>query len=1183
MRRLIFILVICLLPQVSAGQQASPETSADDRDFLTALLEDNLSDSGRDVRITGFAGAFSSRATFDELSIADDDGVWLMIRNGAISWNRGALLSGRIEISEMTADEIDLTRQPAPGKATAEAKEFALPELPVSVAIAKISVGKVKLGEALFGAAAEVSLTGSMLLENGEGSAEISMDRVDGHQGRMAFTGAYVNATRKATIDLLVSEAKDGIAATLMGLPGIPSIELAINGTGIIDDFRADIALSTDGRNRLGGTVTLAGNGAGAGPGERHFTASLGGDITPLLLPAYRDFVGTDVSLELEGSRTADGGLDLARVVLGSKGLDISGRLVLSPEGLPLSAALTTRIGLPDSSETLLPIPGEKTFLRNGELTLRYDSRRGDAWRLAGQLGGFRRGGMRIENAAMDGTGYLTQPGRSVQDGASFGGTVTFFTDQIAIASLPIAQAIGPRLSGKASFVWQKGMPLRLTGFSVAGDGYGAAGSLDVHGPEAGVEISGNVTARVDDMRRFSGLADRPIGGSADLRLDGRLTLLTGAFDIAGDVTGKDLRVSQAELDRLLSGTAQVTGSVRRDVTGIEIRSLDASAKSLMAHVSGLVRTGASNLAATFRIGDLAELDSRYRGSVAADATLVEAGGARHLTLDASSRDISIGQEMADLVLAGASTAHLSVEEKDGRVRLKNFELNNPQIAADGRARTEGGDRQIDLSARLRDVALFAPGFSGPLTLAGIVSESAESYLVDLDGQGPGATSARIEGRLAADFSKTDIRIHGTAQSAFLNPFIAPRNISGPIRFDLSMIGPPRLASLSGRVSLENAQLVAPTFGINADDLRVTANLADESAQLSAETNVRGGGQIVLSGTAALTKPYQSDLTVDLRDVHLRDPEMYDTSDNGQVTVSGPVAGGASISGSVALGSTEIRIASTGLGGTSDLGKITHIGESAPVRQTLVRAGMIDQGDTSQSRGAPYRLDLAVSAPGRIFVRGRGLDAELGGALHLGGTSDDILPAGQFNLIRGRLDILGKRLTINEGLVQLQGALLPYIRFVASTETDGFTTTVLVEGNVAEPEIKFVSSPELPEEEVIAHLLFGRDLTSLSAFQALQLASAVATLAGRGGEGIVSRLRNSFGLDDLDVTSEQNGATAVKLGKYLSEKVYTDVTVGSDGKSEININLDIRPGLAARGTLQSDGATGLGVYYEKDY
>ena len=57
----------------------------------------------------------------------------------------------------------------------------------------------------------------------------------------------------------------------------------------------------------------------------------------------------------------------------------------------------------------------------------------------------------------------------------------------------------------------------------------------------------------------------------------------------------------------------------------------------------------------------------------------------------------------------------------------------------------------------------------------------------------------------------------------------------------------------------------------------------------------------------------------------------------------------------------------------------------------------------------------------------------------------------------------------------------------------------------------------------------------------------------------------------------------MKLGKYLSEKVYTDVTVGSDGKSEININLDIRPGLAARGTLQSDGATGLGVYYEKDY
>ena len=49
---------------------------ADDRSYLTALLEDNLSGAGRQVVITGFAGALSSRASIDQLTIADDVGVW---------------------------------------------------------------------------------------------------------------------------------------------------------------------------------------------------------------------------------------------------------------------------------------------------------------------------------------------------------------------------------------------------------------------------------------------------------------------------------------------------------------------------------------------------------------------------------------------------------------------------------------------------------------------------------------------------------------------------------------------------------------------------------------------------------------------------------------------------------------------------------------------------------------------------------------------------------------------------------------------------------------------------------------------------------------------------------------------------------------------------------------------------
>ena len=68
-----------------------------------------------------------------------------------------------------------------------------------------------------------------------------------------------------------------------------------------------------------------------------------------------------------------------------------------------------------------------------------------------------------------------------------------------------------------------------------------------------------------------------------------------------------------------------------------------------------------------------------------------------------------------------------------------------------------------------------------------------------------------------------------------------------------------------------------------------------------------------------------------------------------------------------------------------------------------------------------------------------------------------------------------------------------------------------------------------------------------------------------------------------DLTTDENGEAALKVGKYISENIYTDVTVGSDGDTEINLNLSINPSLTARGTVGSDGDSTIGIYFERDY
>ena len=123
----------------------------------------------------------------------------------------------------------------------------------------------------------------------------------------------------------------------------------------------------------------------------------------------------------------------------------------------------------------------------------------------------------------------------------------------------------------------------------------------------------------------------------------------------------------------------------------------------------------------------------------------------------------------------------------------------------------------------------------------------------------------------------------------------------------------------------------------------------------------------------------------------------------------------------------------------------------------------------------------------------------------------------------------------------------------------------------------------MPQEEVLARLIFGRGLETLSPLQAARLALAVRTLAGQGGEGVVGNIRDSAGLADLDVTTDEEGNTAVRAGAYLGENIYTDVEVDSGGETNLNLNLDVSPSVTLKGSVNSEGETSLGVFFERDY
>ncbi|MGP3696605.1 translocation/assembly module TamB domain-containing protein [Rhodobacter sp. NSM] len=1276
--RIILFLLWLLLPVAAAAQ-----TADEDRGFLQGLIEDNLSSAGRAVRIEGFQGALSSRATIQRLTIADDQGIWLTLNEVVLDWSRSALLAGRLSVSELSAVEIILDRLPVAEEGvdvpSPEATDFSLPDLPVSIEIGRVAADRLVLGEPVLGRAIEASLEASGSLANGAGEAELLARRTDGPQGELRLTASFANTSRELALDLDLNEGDDGIAATLMGLPGTPPLELTVQGTGPLSDYAADIRLATDGEERLAGRVTLQGDAAEG----RQFAAVLGGNVVPLFLPEYAEFFGPDVQLDVAGNRAPDGRLDLNRLLLSTRALQLEGNLVLAADGLPERIALTGQVASADGQPVLLPLSGAETRVTRADLDVAYDAAQGETWTTRLAVQDLDRPDFAAGRLTLDGSGRIA---RREGGAATVSGTLDYAAEDLRPADPDLATALGSRVAGSADFSWDEGGDgLQLPRLTLDGDDYGLAADLTFEGLTSDLAISGDADLRFADLSRFSGLAGRPLGGSGTGTVSGSYAALTGAIDAEATVSGTDLAIGQAEVDNLLKGTSQLQASLVRDTQGTRLRALRVEAQSLTATASGTLATAGSDISAQLSFADLSVLGPAYGGRMEADASFSGTPEAGQVSLTATGQDLSIGQPQVDGLLRGSSTIEMAgrldqgalvldratvnantldlsatgrlatdgsdvtaslrfsdlsplgagyggslsatagfqgtpqnatitadsratnlrigqaqansllrgestlsarVRIENGTIQVDQANLRNPQLTVAAEGAVSGTDRTLTLDARLANLALVVPQFPGPLTVRGTARSEGQTYSIDLRAQGPGQIDARAQGTAAMDFSSVNLGISGSAQAALANPFIEPRNVVGPLRFDLRVNGRPALSSVSGQISLSGGRFADQDLGLVIEGLQANATLSGARANIEVQGRPAAGGRLTVSGGIGLEAPHTSDLVIDIRRAVLRDPELYETTATGQVTVRGPLTGGAQIAGRIDLEETELRIPSTGFGGANGLPDLRHRNEPAPVRRTRARAGLIDEGGGAGGAGGssqPFGLNLLISSPDRIFIRGRGLDAELGGQLLVSGTTANVVPSGAFNLIRGRLDILGKRLVLSEAQLLLEGDFVPFIRVVASTENDGITTSVVIEGRADEPDVSFTSTPELPEEEVISRLLFGRGLDTISPLQAAQLASAVATLAGRGGEGVIGRLRQGFGLDDLDVATDADGSASLRAGKYISENVYTQVEVDQQGQSQINLNLDVTSSIKLRGSVGTKGDTSIGIFFEGDY
>ncbi len=770
------------------------------------------------------------------------------------------------------------------------------------------------------------------------------------------------------------------------------------------------------------------------------------------------------------------------------------------------------------------------------------------------------------------------------------------------------------------------GKPVTGTGrFAQAGGGY-ALNGLDVG--VGTVRIAGDVT--LDEAMRGVGRLTLRAGDLADVSAL-LLTDLAGALD--------------ADVELNVSGGVQVA-RVRADGRSLrfdETRIGNVTATANLTDPAGSLSLDADVVAQAINAGGtrLDRVEITADGGLDASEFRIDASGF-DAGLQAAGRlsrpDGAITVDLASLSITGRGrTARLTspstIRVVDGGAEIANLSLTTGQgsLTVSGRAA-----QTLDLTATLDAlpvslVEIAAPGtgisgtVSGNARLTGPAGDPRGNYRLNVSGlsvpamrqaglaalgvsasgevangrvgvqanvSGPTGMSLDVSGSVPmAAGGSLDITTRGRIQLAMFSDLLAATGdrIAGPLDVDLRISGPAAQPAVSGTARMSGGSFTSPLNGITLTDIALQATgreRALEISSLSARTS--NGGQV--SGSGSVTVDPAAGFPIDLRlraqNAQLISSDVVTATADADLTLRGPAARRPQLGGTVTVRRMEITLPET-LGRSGAVIQVQHRNAPAALQAQIAREARREEAARTGGGAAPFamELDLRVVAANQVFVRGQGIDAELGGEVTVRGTSANPVVLGGFDLRRGQVVLLSQRINFTHGRITFPGTLDPELDLVAETTARSITARIGVTGRASAPRVGFSSSPELPEDEVLSRLLFDKATAELTAGEAIQLAQAVAQLTGvaGGGDGLVENLRRKLGVDVLDVTAGADGP-ALGIGRYIDDNIYLGVRQGATAQSSrVTVDIDITPNIKARGEVGADGRSSVGVSVEWDY
>ena len=473
---------------------------------------------------------------------------------------------------------------------------------------------------------------------------------------------------------------------------------------------------------------------------------------------------------------------------------------------------------------------------------------------------------------------------------------------------------------------------------------------------------------------------------------------------------------------------------------------------------------------------------------------------------------------------------------------------------------------------QVRQIRLGSPvsiGLSGRLTdnlnLALTVTGD------DLSGRADLVRSGEIADlrQLTADAPLTGrVEMSGAIEPLLALALPDTRQLAGQLSADLNVSGTVFRPELQGETEFANGRYVSEELGVTIDDVNALA--VWENGRLRIErftaTGPRGGA-LTVSGEGGLSdETWEASARAEFSNFNaVRRPDLsIIVSGHSDLSISQL---GIDISGDVTLNRIDARPPEASARSFAEI-DVTEINRP-------------DGSDGRPTRRIPVTLDVQIGAADGIFVAGEAFSTEWRGDWHVTGSPTAPEVVGDAVLVYGRAFLLNRAFRMEEGLVSLSGDMsTAEIELLAQHQRDGLTVNARIAGPVASPTLTLSSQPALPEDEILARLLFDRNSGQLSP---LETATIAAQLSGQNLFGIVGGLRRAAGLDRLDFAAGENGEIVVTGGQQLTDDVYLELESSGAALSSARLEWTLTPDFTLLSRLTGDTEASVALRWRTEY